>query len=150
MTSNRPSSLANLLEASPVPGSMGRPLHGIRIAILDNDYNVLPPNTPGLLAFKCMCSSRTLPFTSSSIHLSVPLHLSCSSFVSSRLHLINIAYGGCIYWNNLEKQSFYVHNGWSILHSFPSPPFPSAPPLPHLSPLSLPPSPFDTLAIYPA
>lgn len=34
------------------PGSMGKPLPGIEMAIVDNDGNVLPPNTMGNLAIK--------------------------------------------------------------------------------------------------
>ncbi len=34
------------------PGSMGRPIPGIEVAILDNDYNPLPPGVEGYLAVR--------------------------------------------------------------------------------------------------
>ena len=34
------------------PGSMGRPIPGIEVAILDNDYNPLPPGNEGYLAVR--------------------------------------------------------------------------------------------------
>eukprot|EP00026_Physarum_polycephalum_P006504 Phypoly_transcript_06548.p1 GENE.Phypoly_transcript_06548~~Phypoly_transcript_06548.p1 ORF type:complete len:557 (-),score=57.20 Phypoly_transcript_06548:20-1690(-) len=61
---------------SVVAGAVGKPFTGTQVQIFDVNFNPVPVDTPGLLAFK--------------------------------------AFGGCIYWNNQEKQSYYVHNGWNI------------------------------------
>ena len=43
---------ANYASMNVRPGSMGKPIPGIELAILDKDFNPLPPNNPGLLAVK--------------------------------------------------------------------------------------------------
>ena len=43
---------ANYASMNVRPGSMGKPIPGIQLAILDNDFNPLPANQPGLLAVK--------------------------------------------------------------------------------------------------
>ena len=43
---------ANFASVPVRPGSMGKPLPGIELGILDEDYSVLPPGKPGLLAVR--------------------------------------------------------------------------------------------------
>ena len=43
---------ANYASMNVRPGSMGKPIPGIELAILDKDFNPLPPNKSGLLAVK--------------------------------------------------------------------------------------------------
>jgi acetyl-CoA synthetase len=43
---------ANYASMNVRPGSMGKPIPGIELAILDKDFNPLPANEPGLLAVK--------------------------------------------------------------------------------------------------
>ncbi|WP_205672081.1 acetate--CoA ligase [Ammoniphilus sp. YIM 78166] len=52
MTETGSTICANYRSMPMRPGSMGKPLPGIRLAIVDNDGNELPPNTMGNLAIK--------------------------------------------------------------------------------------------------